>query len=72
MAAVLAESPADLPDTVVLDNTTALLHLRRQLDGAVSTNLQVIDRRQVTAAECARSTRGWLVEEQLLSPGEAV
>ena len=71
IAAVLAESPADLPDSVVLENTELLIGAQRQLDGAVACNLQVLERRQVTTTECGRSTRGWLVEQQRLSQHEA-
>ncbi|HEX3900470.1 MAG TPA: DUF222 domain-containing protein, partial [Mycobacteriales bacterium] len=48
-----------------------MLASKRRLDGITASALQVIDRRHATTAECGRSTRGWLVEEQLLSPGEA-
>ena len=71
MTAVLAEPSADLPDTIVIENTAAMLTLRRQLDGAISTNLQVMDTRQATTVESAKSTRAWLIEEQHLSPRQA-
>lgn len=71
IAATLADSPVDLPDSVVLENTELLLQAHRQLDGLIATNLQVMELRQTTTAECGRSTRGWMVEEQRLSQHEA-
>jgi hypothetical protein len=55
-----------------LERHARLLRVKRRLDGIGAEDLQIIDRRHATTAECGRSTRGWLVEEQLLSPGEAV
>ncbi|HEX3899541.1 MAG TPA: DUF222 domain-containing protein [Mycobacteriales bacterium] len=70
--ALAAEDRHGLPDRVLLDRHAQLLRAKRRLDGIGAEDLQIIDRRHATTAECGRSTRGWLVEEQLLSPGEAV
>jgi hypothetical protein len=69
--ALLTVDPHDLPDALLVEDTAALLRLRRRLDGVLAARLLVIDTRDATTAECGRSTRGWLVEEQQLSETEA-
>jgi hypothetical protein len=55
----------------LLDETETLLATRTPLDGLIAVRLQAADVRDVTVAECARTTRSWLVEDQHLSPAEA-
>jgi hypothetical protein len=71
MVMVVAQDPHDLPDVLLLESTQALLRLQRQLDGVLCRRLQVIDTRDATTVECGRSTRAWLVEDQLLSRADA-
>ncbi|HVV74806.1 MAG TPA: DUF222 domain-containing protein [Mycobacteriales bacterium] len=71
MAGLLARDPHDLPDAALLEDTETLLRLHRRLDGLITTQLQVLDTRDVTTTERGRGTRAWLVEEQLLSRPEA-
>jgi len=63
--------PHDLPDGLLLESQQRLLRIERRLHGIGAGRLQVIDARDVTTATCGRSTRGWLVEEQLLGRGDA-
>ncbi|HEX3706047.1 MAG TPA: DUF222 domain-containing protein [Mycobacteriales bacterium] len=70
-AMLVAQDPHDLPDVLLLESTQALLRLQRQLDGVLCRRLQVIDNRDATTTECGRSTRAWLVEDQLLSRADA-
>ena len=68
----LASVPAaDLADPVLLGQAEALIAARDRVDGLLTERLAVLDRRDVTVAECGRSTRGWLVEEQRRAPAEA-
>jgi hypothetical protein len=60
-----------LSDTDLLDETETLLATRNTLDGLIAVRLQAADVRDVTVAECGRTTRSWLVEDQHLSPAEA-
>ncbi|HVW82303.1 MAG TPA: DUF222 domain-containing protein [Mycobacteriales bacterium] len=71
MAGLLARDPHDLADAALVDDTETLLTLRRQLDGVLARQLQVMDTRDATTSECGRSTRAWLVEERLLSRPDA-
>jgi hypothetical protein len=71
VASLLARDAHDMPDALLVEDTAALLRLRRRLDGVIASQLLVIDVRDATTAECGRSTRGWLVEEQQLSETEA-
>lgn len=48
-----------------------LLIARDRLDGVLAVRLQAADARQVTAHECGRTTRSWLVEEAHLAPEAA-
>jgi hypothetical protein len=68
---LLAQDPHDLPDALLTESTAALLREKRRLDGILARRLQVLDTRDATTAECGRSTRAWLVEEQLLSGPDA-
>jgi Domain of unknown function (DUF222) len=68
---LVAHDPHDLADVLLLEDTAALLREQRRLDGILARRLQVIDTRDVTTVECGRSTRAWLVEEQLLSRSDA-
>jgi hypothetical protein len=63
--------PHDIPDTVLLDSQARLLRAERRLHGIGARRLQAMDSRDVTTIECGRSTRAWLVEEQLLGRGDA-
>jgi hypothetical protein len=69
--ALVTQDPHDLPDVLLLADTEALLRLQRRLDGVLCRRLQVIDTRDATTTECGRSTRAWLVEDQLLSRADA-
>lgn len=63
--------PQDLHDTVLLESQRRLLRLERRLQGIQASRLQALDSRQVTTTECGRTTRHWLVEEQLLGRNDA-
>jgi hypothetical protein len=69
--ALVAQDPHDLPDAALTESTAALLREKRRIDGILARRLQVMDARDATTAECGRSTRAWLVEEQLLSRPDA-
>lgn len=71
VARLVAQDPHDLPDSLLLASTEALLTARRRLDGVLARRLQVMDTRQATTTECGCSTRAWLVEEQQLSQADA-
>jgi hypothetical protein len=68
---VLAEDFRLLPEAARCGNVERMLELREQLDTAILHAVQVIDADDTTIAETGRSTRSWLIEEQLLSPGAA-
>ena len=68
---LLAEDPHAHPDIELINSTELLLQVRNQLDAVIARQLQVIDVRDATVDECGRATRGWLIEEQLLSPHDA-
>jgi hypothetical protein len=61
----------DLPESLSLEWTQRTLRVQRVIDGTVAKQIQVIDSRQTTTTECGRSTRAWLVEDQLLSRADA-
>ncbi|HVW79415.1 MAG TPA: DUF222 domain-containing protein [Mycobacteriales bacterium] len=69
--ALIDSDPHDSPDCKLLDDTARLIRLQRRLDGALARRLQVMQTRQSTTNECAMSTRSWLIDEQLLSAGDA-
>ncbi|MGN6474022.1 MAG: DUF222 domain-containing protein [Mycobacteriales bacterium] len=69
--AIAKIDPHDLPDTTLLESQQRILRLERRLHGIGARRLQVIDTRDITTTECGRSTRWWLVEEQLLGRGDA-
>jgi hypothetical protein len=71
VAMLVAQDAHSLPDSLLVESTEALLTLRRRLDGVLARRLQVMDTRDATTAECGRSTRAWLVEDQQLSQTEA-
>ncbi|HVT65397.1 MAG TPA: DUF222 domain-containing protein [Mycobacteriales bacterium] len=71
LAPLLARDPHDLTDGQLLEDTESLLKLRRQLDGVLARQLQVMDTRDVTTEYCARSTKSWLIEDQHLSRPDA-
>jgi hypothetical protein len=60
-----------LPDSLLLERHERLIRAMRRLDAIRNDDLQLIDRRQATTAECAKSTRSWMVENQQVSPHEA-
>lgn len=68
---VLAEDFRALPEASRCGNVERMLELRSQLDTAIMHAVQVIDAQDTTIAETGRSTRSWLIEEQLLAPAEA-
>jgi hypothetical protein len=51
-----------------IDAHQQLIQARDQLDAVIAHRLQAMDVAEVTVAECGRTTRGWLVEEQYRSP----
>jgi hypothetical protein len=71
LATLGGRDPHDLSDAALVADTEAVLNLKRQFDGFLARQLQVVDARDATTAECGRSTRAWLVEEQLLSQTDA-
>ncbi|HVT64815.1 MAG TPA: DUF222 domain-containing protein [Mycobacteriales bacterium] len=71
LAPLLARDPHDLPDGALLEDTETLLKLRRQLDGLIAAQLQVVDARDLTTAYYAMGTRNWLIADQLLSKPDA-
>lgn len=71
MDTVLAEDFRDLPESARCGNVERMLVLRDQLDTAIAHAVQVIDVEDTTVAETGRSTRSWLIEEQLVNPGTA-
>ncbi|HTW19204.1 MAG TPA: DUF222 domain-containing protein [Mycobacteriales bacterium] len=68
---LLAEDPHALADIELTNSTEILLQLRNQLDAVLVRQLQVIDVRDATVDEAGRATRGWLVEDLLLSGRDA-
>jgi len=68
---LLAEDVRSLPESARCGNVERMLELRSQLDVAIMHAVQVIDVEATTIAETGRSTRSWLIEEQLVSPAEA-
>ena len=55
----------------LLETLEAVETLARQLQAVGIRQLRCAHERDVTAAECGRSPRSWLIEEQNLSPAEA-
>jgi hypothetical protein len=60
-----------LPDPLWLVDMEGLLEARNRLDALIAVRLQAGDTRSITTAECGRSTRSWLIEEQHLSRYDA-
>lgn len=60
-----------LPGVTLVADLATLLDLETQLRAVQTAWLAAAEARDATVAECGRSTRSWLVEEQLLSPAEA-
>ena len=71
VGALLAEDLRDLPEGHRLGNIERLLELREQLSTAIMHRVQIVDTDETTIVETGRATRSWLIEEQLLNPGEA-
>jgi hypothetical protein len=69
--ALIGRDPHEVADIALLTSTEALFGVMRQLDGVVASQLQVMDVRDVTVAECGRKTRSWLIEEQHLGSEDA-
>jgi hypothetical protein len=65
------QDPHELTDQALLTSTETLLHAVHRLQAVITRQLQVIDVRDASVAEHGRTVRGWLVEEQHLSPREA-
>jgi hypothetical protein len=61
----------ELSDSVKLEWTQRAFRAQRRLDGFTTAAIQAADASDATTSECGRSTRAWLVEEQLLSPADA-
>jgi hypothetical protein len=70
LARLLARDPHALPDPLLVVSTDELLTLRTQLDGLLTAQLQVMESRGTAVNECGRTTRGWLIEDQLLGVDE--
>jgi hypothetical protein len=60
-----------IPELALLDRTETLLTARNRLDAEIARSLQASDVRQVMTTHCGRTTKSWLVEEQLLGSDEA-
>lgn len=60
-----------IAELALLDRAETLLTARNRLDAEIARSLQAADARQVTVTHCGRTTRSWLVEEQLLGSDEA-
>ncbi|HEX3906393.1 MAG TPA: DUF222 domain-containing protein [Mycobacteriales bacterium] len=60
-----------LPSSVQLTVTEELIQAKDQIDALLASRLQAMEVAEVTVAECGRTTRGWLIEEQRRSPTEA-
>jgi hypothetical protein len=60
-----------MADSALLARTEGLLVARNKLDAEIERSLQAADSRGSTVAECGRQSRGWLIEEEFLSPKEA-
>lgn len=72
VASAVSDTPADMPDLVLLGDTEELLTVRSRLDAVIGRNLAIIDSRAATVEECGRHTSAWLREEMLLDPGAAL
>ena len=68
---LLAADFRDVPESARCGNVERMLVLRDQLDTAIAHAVQVIDVEDTTVAETGRSTRSWLIEEQLVNPATA-
>jgi Domain of unknown function (DUF222) len=68
---LVERDPRELSDAALLSSTEILLHEAHRLEAAITRQVHLINVRGVTVAERGRATRGWLVEEQHLSPREA-
>lgn len=66
-----AVDPHQMPEPVWLTEMEELLTARALLDAVIVERLQAGDVRDITVAECGRTTRAWLVEEQHLAPADA-
>jgi hypothetical protein len=66
-----AQDAHDLTDDMLVRQTEALLMAEDKLDGIMARRMQVMDVRNVTAFECGRALRGWLVETQMRSDVDA-
>lgn len=71
ITALASEDQHALPEPFWVEDTEALLEARNRLDALLAARLQAGDTRDVTVAECGRTTRAWLVEEQRLSRRDA-
>jgi hypothetical protein len=66
-----ADDVHSMAEPALLVRTEMLLTARNMLDAEIARSLQAADVREVMVAECGRTTRSWLVEEQYLSPDDA-
>src|ERR1700759_4126168 len=65
MGTVRSLDSFDLDDSTLLGNAEQLLTLRAQLDAVITREVQVLESRDVTATQCGRCTRNWLMEDEL-------
>lgn len=66
-----ADDVHSMPVPLLVSSTEMLLTARNRLDAEIARRLQASDIHEATVLECGRTTRSWLVEEQMLAPDEA-
>jgi hypothetical protein len=71
LEALAQVDPHDASDPAAIEVAELLLTGESVYRSVVSRWLARVDSADATVAECGRSTRSWLVEEQLLNPAEA-
>jgi hypothetical protein len=69
--ALLAADLRAVPEVHRLGNQEKLMELQERLGAVELHGLQAIDTDDVTITDTGRATRSWLIEEQLVNPGEA-
>jgi hypothetical protein len=71
VASLAERDPRSLPDSLLLVSVEEMIIERNRLDAAIATHLQVLDSRDVTVAECAQTTKYWLLNELHLGDQDA-
>jgi hypothetical protein len=66
-----AQDLHDVPEVLRLAQQEQLMTAIQRLRAVEVQRLEVINAAETTVAECGRATRSWLIEEQLVNPGEA-